>query len=138
MVGLVLVSHNRALSMAAADLARGVSADTDIPIIAAGGVGDNHKELGTDATDILEAIEKVYSDDGVMILMDLGSAIISSKMAIEMLDEEKAKKVVLCSGAIVEGAVGAAVQIAAGSNMDDIKEEAINALAGKQAEIGDI
>jgi dihydroxyacetone kinase phosphotransfer subunit len=138
MIGLVLVSHNRALSKAAAELARKVSAKVDIPIEAAGGVGENHQDLGTDASDILEAIEKVYCPDGVMVLMDLGSAVISSKMALELMDEDKAKKVVLCSAPLVEGAVGAAVQIAAGASMDEAKEEALNALVGKQAEIGDV
>ena len=138
MIGLVLVSHNRALSKAAAELARKVSTKASIPIQAAGGAGDNHQDLGTDASDILEAIEKVYSPEGVIILMDLGSAVISSKMALELMDEDKAKNVVLCSAALVEGAVGAAVQIAAGSTMDEVKEEALNALVGKQAEIGDV
>jgi dihydroxyacetone kinase phosphotransfer subunit len=135
MVGLVLVSHSRALSTAVAELAKKVSTKANIPVIAAGGVGDNHEEFGTDVTDIIEAIEKVYSDEGVLVLMDLGSAVLSSKMAIEMLDEQKQKNVHLCSAPIVEGAIGAAVQIATNAKMNDIIEEAINALVGKQTEL---
>ncbi|MDR1951963.1 MAG: PTS-dependent dihydroxyacetone kinase phosphotransferase subunit DhaM [Elusimicrobiota bacterium] len=137
MVSLVLVSHSRALAQAAAELARKVSPKSDIPIFAAGGTGTDRSELGTDVIDILETIQKAYSESGVLILMDLGSAVISSRAAVEMLDEKEAAKVVLCSAPIVEGAVGAAVQIAAGATFDEVKEEALNGLVGKQAEIGD-
>jgi dihydroxyacetone kinase phosphotransfer subunit len=138
MVGLVIVSHSRMLAESIAQLAQKVSANTQIPIIAAGGVGDNRQEFGTDASDILDAIEKVYSEEGVIILADLGSGVISSRMAIELMDENKAKKVVLCSAPLVEGAIGAAVQIASGASIQDVKEEALNGLVAKQSEIGDI
>ncbi|MDR2552630.1 MAG: PTS-dependent dihydroxyacetone kinase phosphotransferase subunit DhaM [Treponema sp.] len=137
MVGLVLVSHSRALAQAVLELARGVSAEEFIPIAAAGGTGENHSGLGTDATDIMEAVEKVYSKDGVLVLMDLGSSVLSSQMALELLGEEKAKNIFLCSAPLVEGAIGAAVQIAAGSPAADVKDEALHALEGKQDQIGD-
>ncbi|MDR3244514.1 MAG: PTS-dependent dihydroxyacetone kinase phosphotransferase subunit DhaM [Elusimicrobiota bacterium] len=138
MVGLVLVSHSRQIAQAAAEFAEKVSTKTDIPISIAGGVGDDRKEFGTDPTDIIDAINKVYSKEGVIILMDLGSAVISARMALELIDEDKAKNIVLCSAPLIEGAIGAAVQIAAGSNIQDIKEEALNSLIAKQSEIGDV
>ena len=55
MVGLVLVSHSRKLAVAAAELAR-QTAGPDLPVAPAGGAGENHSELGTDALDILEAV----------------------------------------------------------------------------------
>ncbi|MDR2772209.1 MAG: hypothetical protein LBB93_01925 [Elusimicrobiota bacterium] len=137
MVSLVLISHSRALAEAAADLAKKVSPKSDIPVFAAGGTGSSHEELGTDAYDILETLEKAYSSDGVLILADLGSAVISTKVAIGMLDDIKRANAFLSSAPIVEGAIGAAVQIAAGSSIDEVKEEALNALVGKQSEIGD-
>jgi phosphocarrier protein FPr len=137
MVGLVLVSHCRALADAAARLARQVSSAVTAPVASAGGVGDDHGELGTDAMDIMEAIESVYSDDGVLILMDIGSAILSAKTALELMDPEKAAHVSLCSAPLVEGAVSAAVQIAAGSSFEAVKAEAYAALVPKQLDLGD-
>jgi phosphocarrier protein FPr len=135
MVGLVLVSHCRALAEAAAVLARGVAVGVTVPIAAAGGAGDDHADLGTDAMDILAAIETVASPEGVLVLMDLGSAILSTKLALDFLDPDMAAKVVLCSAPLVEGAVSAAVQIAAGSDLAAVKAEAIDALGPKQADL---
>ncbi|MDR2052935.1 MAG: phosphoenolpyruvate--protein phosphotransferase [Treponema sp.] len=137
MVGLVLVSHCRALACAAASFARQVSSNTALPIAFAGGAGDDHAELGTDAMDIMAAIESVYSDDGVLVLMDLGSAILSSKTALEFLDVEKAKQVSLCSAPLVEGAVVAAVQISIGGGLDITMQEACAALTPKQIDLSD-
>jgi phosphocarrier protein FPr len=137
MVGLVLVSHCRALADAAARLARQVSSAVTAPVASAGGVGDDHGELGTDALDIMEAIESVYSDDGVLILMDIGSAILSAKTALELMDPEKAAHVSLCSAPLVEGAVSAAVQIAAGSGFEAVKAETYAALVPKQLDLED-
>jgi phosphocarrier protein FPr len=137
MVGLVLVSHCRALADAAARLARQVSSAVTAPVASAGGVGDDHGELGTDALDIMEAIESVYSDDGVLILMDIGSAILSAKTALELLDPEKAAHVSLCSAPLVEGAVSATIQIAVGNSLEAVKAEAYAALVPKQLDLGD-
>ncbi|MDR2796269.1 MAG: phosphoenolpyruvate--protein phosphotransferase [Spirochaetaceae bacterium] len=135
MVGLVLVSHCRALADAVAYLARQVSSNVDLPIAAAGGIGDGHAELGTDAMDIMEAIESVYSDDGILVLMDMGSAILSAKTALEFLESEKVKHISLCSAPLVEGAVSAAVQISIGSSLEVVKQEACTALTPKQLEL---
>ena len=137
MVGLVLVSHSRALARAAAGLARQISSNAALPIAFAGGVGADHAELGTDAMDILEAVESVYSEDGVLVLMDLGSAILSAKTAIEFLDGEKASHVSLCSAPLVEGAVAAAVQIFIGGGLTAVRQEARAALTPKQADLDD-
>jgi phosphocarrier protein FPr len=106
-------------------------------VASAGGVGDDHGELGTDALDIMEAIESVYSDDGVLILMDIGSAILSAKTALELLDPEKVAHVSLCSAPLVEGAVSATIQIAVGSSLEAVKAEAYAALVPKQLDLGD-
>jgi phosphocarrier protein FPr len=124
------------LAYAAVRLARQVSSGTGIPIAAAGGVGDDRATLGTDATDIMEAIESVYSDNGVLVLMDLGSAVLSAKTALEFLDGEKADHVCLCSAPLVEGAVAAAVQIAIGGSLEAVRQEACAALAPKQLDLG--
>ncbi|MDR1220929.1 MAG: phosphoenolpyruvate--protein phosphotransferase [Treponema sp.] len=142
MVGLVLVSHCRALSEAAAYLARHVSSTNALPIAAAGGVGEGRAELGaelgTDAMDIMESIESVYSNDGVLVLVDMGSALLSAKTAIEFLESEKAEHISLCSAPLVEGAVSAAVQISIGAGLELVRQEALAALTPKQLDVGDV
>ncbi len=131
MIGLVLVSHSRALAKALAELVRGV-AGADLPLAVAGGIGDDRADLGTDATDILAAVESVYRPGGVVVLMDLGSAVLSAETALEFLDPEKRTNVRLCSAPLVEGAVAAAVQIGLGSNLETVCREAALGLAPKK------
>ena len=64
MVGLVLVSHSRALADALIGLLRQV-ASPDLPVAVAAGIGEGRSEFGTDAIEIMDAIQSVYSDDGV-------------------------------------------------------------------------
>ncbi|MCA1753899.1 MAG: PTS-dependent dihydroxyacetone kinase phosphotransferase subunit DhaM, partial [Spirochaeta sp.] len=135
MVGLVIVSHSRELAAGAAGLAAGVS-EASIPIAHAGGVGDDHEQLGTDATQIMEAIESVFSPDGVLVLMDLGSAILSAETALEFLGDDYIDLVRICAGPLVEGAVAAAVQIGIGADLATVAAEAMNALLPKQQQLG--
>ena len=81
MVGLVVVSHSRALAEALVELV-GQAAGTDLPVAAAGGVGDERRQPGTDATDVAAAIRSVYTGKGVVVLMDMGSAVLSAETAL--------------------------------------------------------
>src|ERR1044071_7571325 len=104
---------------------------TEVSIQAAGGMSMDDATLGTDPIRILKAIEQVYSHDGVIVLMDLGSAILSSEMALEMMPEEKRSKVFLCEAPIVEGAIAAAVQARIGGSIQQVISEARSALTPK-------
>jgi phosphocarrier protein FPr len=108
-----------------------------VRIAAAGGTVDPDNPIGTDAFQVLQAIESVYSDDGVLVLMDLGSAVLSAGVALELLGEARGSRVQLCAAPLVEGAVAAAVLAAAGANLAEISLEAQNALAGKAALAGE-
>jgi phosphocarrier protein FPr len=130
MVGLVLVSHSRNLADALVALIKQVNAAT-IPIAKAAGVGDERQEFGTDAMEIVDAIQSVYSENGVLVLMDLGSAILSAEMALEFLPQEMQPHVRLCSAPFVEGSISAAVQIGIGSDLDAVHQEARQALFPK-------
>jgi dihydroxyacetone kinase phosphotransfer subunit len=136
MLGLLLVSHSRALAEAAVDLIRRTVSDT-LPIAAAGGVGETHSEIGTDVIDIQQGIESVAQPDGVLVLMDLGSAILSAEMAKDLLDEPIKSNVRLCSGPLVEGGIAAAVQIQAGSTAEDVVSAAQRSLLPKQDQLGE-
>src|SRR5690606_8589987 len=85
-----------------------------------------------DAMKVHEAIQSVYSDDGVVVLVDLGSAIMSTEMAVEFLPEEQQANVRLCGAPLVEGAIAAAVQASVGGTLDQVCEEALGALRAKQ------
>jgi phosphoenolpyruvate-protein phosphotransferase/dihydroxyacetone kinase phosphotransfer subunit len=136
MVGLVIVSHSSALSRALVELVRQVAAEP-IPICGVGGVGVDKKEFGTDACDIAAAIESVYSPAGVVVMMDLGSAILSAETALELVSEEMRPQIRLCGAPLVEGAVAAAVQISLGANLDRVCQEAARALAPKISQISE-
>jgi multiphosphoryl transfer protein len=136
MVGLVLVSHSRRLAEATVDLIKR-TVGPDIPIVAAGGVGDDRSELGTDALDIQEAILKVRSPEGVVVLMDMGSAILSAETAKELVSFEMTDPLVLCSAPLVEGSIAAAVQIQIGSALTEVTVAAQQGLAPKQDQLGD-
>src|SRR6266704_3346674 len=99
------------------------------------GTGEEHP-VGTDAARILTALEQVWSDDGVLVLMDLGSAVLSAEMALEFLDPDRRAKVHLSGAPFVEGAVSAAVAAKLGRPLDAVAEEALGGLAGKRAHLG--
>ncbi len=136
MVGLVLISHSQKLATALAELIS-ATVSSDLPIIAVGGVGPNHEDLGTDATQIMEAIQRVFSPDGVLVLMDIGSAVLSAETARDFLEPDQQSMVQLCSAPLVEGAISAAVQLKLGSSLRDVTEVAKAGLVPKQEQIGD-
>jgi phosphoenolpyruvate-protein phosphotransferase/dihydroxyacetone kinase phosphotransfer subunit len=135
MVGLVIVSHSRALANALLQLTLQVAA-AHLPIATAGGVGADRSEFGTDAVEISEAIQSVFSPDGVVVLMDLGSAVLSAQMAVELLPPEIAEKVLFCAAPLVEGCIAAAVQISLGSSAQEVCQEASGALQPKLEQLG--
>lgn len=134
MVGLVLVSHSRALAEALQGLLRQVASPA-VPIAIAAGVGDNRLEFGTDAVEITEAIQSVYTEAGVLVLMDLGSAVLSAKLALELLPLEMRENIRFCGAPLVEGAIAAAVQIGLGNDLDTVCSEASSALVPKREQL---
>jgi phosphoenolpyruvate---glycerone phosphotransferase subunit DhaM len=116
-VGMVIVSHSRKLAEGVKEIS-GQMADRQMKIIAAGGLEGG--EIGTDAIRILKAIVNADTGSGVIILADLGSSILSSQTAIDLLDDEKKKKVKIADAPIVEGAVGAAIEASIGSSLEEV------------------
>jgi phosphocarrier protein FPr len=104
-----------------------------LPLAIAAGAGDNHAELGTDAVEISEAILSVRGNDGVLVLMDIGSAILSSETALDLLDEAMRANVRFCSAPFVEGAIAAGVTANLGASLDDVVREALSSLRQKEA-----
>lgn len=134
MVGLVIVSHSRELANALSHLVKQVSS-TEIPIAISAGVGEDRREFGTDAVEISEAIQSIYSPNGVLVMMDLGSAVLSAQMALELLSPEMKEHIRFCAAPLVEGCIAAGVQIGLGSDIDTVCREAEQALIPKQQHI---
>jgi phosphocarrier protein FPr len=108
MVNLVIVSHSPSLATGVAELARAMTQQSPLIIATAAGTGDAQQPLGTNAEQIHHAIEAAYSDDGVLVLMDLGSAVLGAEMALDFLSPDKREHVKLIAAPLVEGAVAAA------------------------------
>ena len=135
MVAIVVVSHSAVLAEGVVELAREMGGP-EVAIAAAGGI-DEQGALGTDAERVRAAIESVRSPDGVLVLMDLGSALMSAEFATEMLDPPAGDDVVLCDAPLVEGAVAAAASARIGASLEEVAREARGALAAKQAQLAD-
>ncbi|WP_299952889.1 dihydroxyacetone kinase phosphoryl donor subunit DhaM [uncultured Modestobacter sp.] len=133
-VGIVVVSHSRPLAEAAVELARQMLPGSTVPIEVAAGTDDGG--LGTDAVAVSAAITAADSGDGVLVLMDLGSAVMSAETALELLDDDVRARVLLSAAPLVEGLVGAAVVAAGGADRDRVATEALRGLAPKQAHLG--
>ena len=133
-VGLVVVSHSPALAKAAVELALEMVPAGGPPVaVAAGGPGG---VTGTDAVAVSEAIGQVSSPDGVLVLMDLGSAVLSAEMALEFVDDPGVP-VRLTSAPFVEGLLAGIVSAAGGASLDAVEREARGALAAKASHLAD-
>jgi multiphosphoryl transfer protein len=133
-VGIVLVSHSAKLADAVVEVVREM-AGPDIALEPAGGL-EEPGALGTDAMLVAAALDRASSGDGVLVLMDLGSAVLSAEMALELLPPAGGDRVVLCDAPLVEGAVAAGVAAARGATLDEVAAEARGGLAGKAAHLG--
>ncbi len=134
MIGIVVVSHSRALAETAVALAdEMVPADSGLRIaVAAGTAGGG---FGTDATAVASAIEQVDGPGGVLVVLDLGSAVLSAELALELVAPDVAGRVRISSGPLVEGLVAASVLAATGADLERVAAEAEDGLAAKQAHL---
>jgi phosphoenolpyruvate---glycerone phosphotransferase subunit DhaM len=115
LVGIVLVSHSEQLASGLRDLVRQVA--PSVPVHAAGGTDDG--DLGTSPDRLAEAIAAAGSDAGVIILADLGSAVLTARAVLEDMPGP-----VLVDAPFVEGAVAAAVTASTGAGLDEVAEAA--------------
>jgi PTS hybrid protein len=131
MIGIVVVSHSPALARATVELALEMVGDTPPSIAIAAGAGEG--VTGTDAVKVAEAIDQVASGDGVLVFMDLGSAVLSGTMATEFMSTND--EVRLTDAPFVEGLVAAVVLANAGSSLDEVDREARSAMGAKQSQL---
>lgn len=123
-VGLVLVSHSEALARGLVDLARQV-AGPDVEIIAAAGGPDG--SLGTDGGRVLEALRHAARGSGAVVLMDLGSSVLSVRAALNELETDELRQLQIADAPFVEGTIAAAVTAATGATAADVARAAEDA-----------
>ena len=116
-VGIVIVSHSPDVARGAAAMVRQMVGE-EVPCAFTG--GNPAGDLGTDPLKIRAAIESIWNDAGVAILVDLGGAEMNAEMAIEMLDGDRGSRVRICNAPVVEGAVIAASEAAGGSTLEQV------------------
>ena len=134
LVGIVVVSHSRRLALAAVELA-GQMVHGQGPRVAVA-AGLDEQTLGTDAMAIKDALERVDGPAGVVVLMDLGSAVLSADLALDLADDPGLReRVTLSPAPLVEGLVAAVVTAAGGGTRLEVAAEAANALAGKESQL---
>ena len=125
-VGIVLVSHSRALAEAAMDLARRLIVAVDVPVELAAGLADGG--LGTDPGSVVEAVERLAERcEGVLVL--------SAEMALEMLDPALAERTRLSAAPFVEGLLGAYGAAGIGKDLQAVAAEADGAAEAKRSQV---
>jgi phosphoenolpyruvate-protein phosphotransferase/dihydroxyacetone kinase phosphotransfer subunit len=136
MIGIVIVSHSQRLAEGVKELAVQMT-QGKVPIGATGGIDDPTNPIGTDPMKVLKAIEAIHAAgaEAILVLMDLGSALMSAETALEFLPHSLQKKVRLCAAPLVEGAISAAAQASTGASLDAVAAEALAALAAKQRQL---
>ena len=117
-VGIMIVSHSHSIASGTLEMVRQMCGEK-IPISYAGGTSEG--ELGTDVEKILKGLKEIWSDSGVVLLYDLGSAEMSSEAAIEMLPQNQQEKIKILDAPLVEGAVIAGVESIQGSKLEEVK-----------------
>jgi phosphoenolpyruvate---glycerone phosphotransferase subunit DhaM len=116
LVSLVLVSHSAMIADGLADLLTQV-AGPDVPIVAAGGGPDG--SFGTDGGKVHDALERAGTG-GAVVLMDLGSSILSVRAAIAELPPDLADRLEIVDAPLVEGAIAAAVAASTGASLREV------------------
>ena len=120
MVGIVIVSHSEKLAEGVLDATK-IMADGAL-VAAAGGTDDGL--YGTSFNKIQKAVKSVYSKDGVIVLVDMGSAVMTAEMVIEDLGYDH---ILLVDCPIAEGAIAASLSAVCGDDLETVKAQALTA-----------
>ena len=137
MIHLILVSHHPDIARGIAALAAQMSSAPDT-IHTAAGIDDPDNPVGTDAVRIMQTLLEADNPDGILILVDLGSAILSAQTALDLLDDPAlVARCRISAAPLVEGAISAAVAASSGADLETVAREATQALAAKQAALGE-
>lgn len=129
-VGVVFVSHSPQIAAGMVALAGQMAGS--VALVAAGGTDDDG--IGTSFTKVMSGVTEADSGAGVVVISDLGSALLTAETVLDMLDEGQRARVRVVDVPFVEGGVAAAVAAESGGSLDDVvaaAEGAVDAWAGK-------
>jgi dihydroxyacetone kinase DhaKLM complex PTS-EIIA-like component DhaM len=127
MVGVLVVSHSADAAKGIRDIAVGMSGDARGAFIIGVG-GDGEGGLGVSVSRIFDVLRDMLSKtDGVVIVPDLGSSVLSSRAAVELLDPADAARTVIADAPVLEGAMLAVVEASIGSDLAAVAKCAIAA-----------
>lgn len=122
---IFLVSHSQQITDGIKEMIRQMSQSADVVIYSLGGTATG--ELGSDPTKIIAAAEDAQDSDIFLVFADLGSAVLSSELAYDMLEPELQAKYKLVDAPLVEGAFAAAITAGVSDDLAHILQEAQNA-----------
>lgn len=120
MINFVVVSHSKKLAEAAIELAS-IMKNSEFKIVNAAGLVDSDG-FGTDVQKVIESINSVNEGDGVLVFCEIGSSLMSSQMAVEMIGEEK---VVLVDAPFVEALMAATATNNKNITLEQLLEETL-------------
>lgn len=124
MISLVLISHSYKLAEGLKELVEQLVHDK-VKVIAAGGLDED--TIGTNVERIYNSLTEAMNPDGILVLVDLGSAVLSTEAAIDMLSEEDKKLVKISNASLVEGAVIGSIEASIGSDLEKTNKAAEDA-----------
>ena len=126
LVSLVIVSHSLTLARGVKEMADQM-ADQQVQIEIAAGLVDERSGaavLGTDAAQIAAAIERCWTPAGVLILVDLGSAVLSAELALDLLPPDRQTSCLISNAPLVEGAFIAALEASLAHSLTVVNQAA--------------
>jgi dihydroxyacetone kinase phosphotransfer subunit len=130
MIGILIISHSAQVAAGVRQLAEQM-AKGQVRIAAAGGTHEG--DLGTSADLIIQALGELRGVDAVLALVDMGSAVMSAEMALEV----GGIPFRLSGAPLVEGSVVAAVEATRpGATLDEVAAAADRALETKGVHTG--
>ena len=122
-VAIIIVSHSNKIAEGLKELILQMAKE-NVKVEAVGGIGFDSKALGSDPLKIKENIMKMSSEDGIALVCDFGSTILSAKAVLKMVPEELRKKVVILDTPLVEGAFTAAIEASTGASLEEVVKSA--------------
>ncbi|GAA1057361.1 PTS sugar transporter subunit IIA [Agromyces luteolus] len=128
-IGIVVVSHSEQLAAGVVELAHQMA--PNVRIEPAGGTDDGR--IGTSFELVTAAIGAADAGTGVVVLCDLGSAILTAETAMDFLDEDQRERVRIADAPLVEGAVAASVAAESGDPLETVVRAAESAGGGGAA-----
>ena len=117
MVNILIISHSSKIAEGTKELAEQMK-QAEIEIVAIGGTAEG--KLGTDADQIEKTLNNMSYPDGLVVLADLGSAVMTFNLVKEWLTEERKNLIKLANAPLVEGAVLAAVEASMGKDLEEV------------------